>query len=60
MLEPVWACGHVIPGSLVYYLETGDLEEEEEKQKNDDEFDFDDFSELNDDLTIIILKLLRG
>ena len=53
----------MLPNSLVYLLDTGDREEEEEeKGGNEDEFDFDDCIEMtvNDDLTIIILKPMRG
>ena len=38
MLEQVWSCGAALPNSLVNRLDTGDREEE-------NEFDFDDFSE---------------
>jgi len=65
VLEAVWSCGPVLPNPLVDLLDTDDREEEEkEEEEHKDEFNFDDFFSVkrmvNDVLTIIILKPMRG
>ena len=62
-MEPVWSCGPVLQNSLVDLLDTGDLEEkEDEEEKNDEEFDLTISVKamVNDDLTIVIFKPMRG
>ena len=50
VLEPVWACGPVLPNTLVDLLDIDDREEEEEEEEQEEEeedeveFDFDHLS----------------
>ena len=62
-LEPVWSCGPVLPNSLADLLDSDDSDEdEEEEEENDDEFasTISVKAMVNDELTIIILKPMRG
>ena len=50
VLKPVWSCGPILPTSLVDPHDTGEHEQEEqEKEEGEDEFNFEDFSENDDE-----------